>query len=281
MDGERYHADAGVPMARAATETQKAGPDGPGVRAGDPGHGRRRGLGERRGARLRHGVRPRVRHGPRSPTARRPCCRSRSSGSRYRHSRFKDADAGAISPAEIVLGAVFRLRAADPDDDQGAPRRHPPLAAGAPAAGHPVRGLVFRNPPGDSAGRLIDVARPQGLPCRRRGRVREARQLHRQRRSTGPPPTSAGSPSTSATQVRAAPRHRPRVRDRVRRRLVRTDARGDRLMPRSTAAGPRSRRDARRGGPGRPVGRARRVDRVGVGDRRRARGVRVSRWRPG
>ena len=48
-----YTAESGVPMARAATETQKAGLLGPRVRPGDPGHRRRRGVGERRGARER------------------------------------------------------------------------------------------------------------------------------------------------------------------------------------------------------------------------------------
>ena len=48
-------------------------------------------------------------------------------------------------------------------------REHQPGGANA--------GSVFRNPPGDSAGRLIDAAGLQGAARRRRGRVREARQL--------------------------------------------------------------------------------------------------------
>ena len=64
LDGDRYVAESGVPMARAATETQKAGLTGPRVRAGDPGHGRRRRLGERGRARERRGGDPRVGPGP-------------------------------------------------------------------------------------------------------------------------------------------------------------------------------------------------------------------------
>jgi UDP-N-acetylmuramate dehydrogenase len=78
-------------------------------------------------------------------------------GFSYRHSRFKDAAHGAAGPDEIVLAAVFQLQPADPaaiksrlDDIRRWRREHQPL-------GIPSAGSVFRNPPGDSAGRLIDA----------------------------------------------------------------------------------------------------------------------------
>jgi UDP-N-acetylmuramate dehydrogenase len=78
-------------------------------------------------------------------------------GFSYRHSRFKDAGHDAAGPAEIVMSAAFRLRAADPteirdrlDEIRRWRREHQPL-------GIPSAGSVFRNPPEDSAGRLIDA----------------------------------------------------------------------------------------------------------------------------
>jgi UDP-N-acetylmuramate dehydrogenase len=75
----------------------------------------------------------------------------------YRHSRFKDAAHGVSGPDEIVLAAVFQLQPADPavikarlDDIRRWRREHQPL-------GIPSAGSVFRNPPGDSAGRLVDA----------------------------------------------------------------------------------------------------------------------------
>jgi UDP-N-acetylmuramate dehydrogenase len=71
-------------------------------------------------------------------------------GFRYRQSRFKD------SPDEVILAATFRLVPDDPaaitgrlDEIRRWRREHQPL-------GIPSAGSVFRNPPGDSAGRLID-----------------------------------------------------------------------------------------------------------------------------
>ena len=161
LDGERYHADAGVPMARAATETQRAGLTGleyglaiPGTVGGA--------VWANAGA-----------NGSDTATVLESATVLLADGTEavlpvdelgfaYRHSRFKDANAGAISPAEIVLGAVFRLRAADPaeikarlDDIRSWRREHQPL-------GIPSAGSVFRNPPGDSAGRLIDVVGLKG-----------------------------------------------------------------------------------------------------------------------
>ena len=78
----------------------------------------------------------------------------------YRDSRLKHW------PAEVVLAATFKLEPADPatiaarlDDIRRWRREHQPL-------GIPSAGSTFRNPPGDSAGRIIDSL---GLKGRRRG----------------------------------------------------------------------------------------------------------------
>jgi UDP-N-acetylmuramate dehydrogenase len=155
VEGERYHADAGVPMARAATETQAAGLSGleyglaiPGTVGGA--------VWANAGA-----------HGSDTASVLESATVLLADGSEavlpvadlgfgYRHSRFKDANAGAVSPAEVILGAVFHLRTGDPaeikarlDDIRRWRREHQPL-------GIPSAGSVFRNPPGDSAGRLVD-----------------------------------------------------------------------------------------------------------------------------
>jgi UDP-N-acetylmuramate dehydrogenase len=72
----------------------------------------------------------------------------------YRHS--------AIGPTEVVTGATFRVEPVDPAacEAQVAEvvrwrREHQPGGANA--------GSVFRNPPGDSAGRLIDASGLKGL----------------------------------------------------------------------------------------------------------------------
>jgi UDP-N-acetylmuramate dehydrogenase len=162
FEGERYVAEAGVPMARAATETGRAGLTGlefglaiPGTvggavwaNAGAHGSdvaavlesadvlladGREERLG---GADLRFG---------------------------YRDSRFKHAD----GPAEVVLSATFRLTPASAtevrdrlDEIRHWRQAHQPL-------GLASAGSVFRNPAdGPAAGLLIDRA---GLKGRRIG----------------------------------------------------------------------------------------------------------------
>ena len=159
VDGERYHAEAGVPMARAATETQGAGLAGleyglaiPGTVGGA--------VWANAGA-----------HGSDTAGVLESATVLMGDGSErgmpvdelglsYRHSRFKEAaegDGGRVGPAEIVLSAVFRLRPAPPaeirarlDEIRRWRREHQPL-------GIPSAGSVFRNPPGESAGRLIDT----------------------------------------------------------------------------------------------------------------------------
>lgn len=186
VDGERYRAEAGVPMARAATETQQAGLAGleyglaiPGtvggaVWANAGAHGSdTAGVLESAIVLLADGS---ERELPADEL-----------GFGYRDSRFKSAaEAGPrgrapagdphraldvateppTGPAEIVLAATFHLRSADADEIRARldeirrwRREHQPL-------GIPSAGSVFRNPPGDSAGRLIDAL---GLKGRRIG----------------------------------------------------------------------------------------------------------------
>jgi UDP-N-acetylmuramate dehydrogenase len=149
IEGDRYVAESGVPMARAATETQKAGLTGlefglaiPGTvggavwaNAGAHDHDVAAVL-ESADLLLEDGPEARV------PVA--------DLELRYRDSRLKHR------PAEVVLGATFRLAPADPatiagrlDEIRRWRREHQPL-------GIPSAGSTFRNPPGDSAGRLID-----------------------------------------------------------------------------------------------------------------------------
>ena len=162
IEGTRYVADAGVPMARAATETQKAGLSGlefglaiPGTvggavwaNAGAHGAEVARTI-ESADVLLADGTERRL--------------AAEELGLRYRDSRFK-ADAGA---GELVLAARFNLEAAPEaeikarlDDIRHWRQAHQPL-------GQASSGSVFRNPDtGPSAGELIDRA---GLKGRRVG----------------------------------------------------------------------------------------------------------------
>ena len=135
VDGDRYVAAAGVPMARAATETQKAGLSGlefglaiPGtvggaVWANAGAHGSDVAAVLESADVLRaDGTEARV------PAA--------ELGLAYRDSRFKHQEDPATR--EIILGATFHLVPGAGRGDPRAPRRHPTLAAGPPAAGGPV-----------------------------------------------------------------------------------------------------------------------------------------------
>ena len=174
VEGERYIAQAGVPMARAATETQKAGLTGLEFGLADPGHGRRRGVGECRRPRRRRGGDPGV--GDRPPggrlggDARRPGPRARLSRQPVQ-ARNGRADPGGHVPAD-------RRRSRD---DQGTPRRHPPLAPGAPAAGAAVGRIGVPQPAPGVGGSPDRRGGAQGHAHRRCRRLAEARELHRQR----------------------------------------------------------------------------------------------------
>ena len=160
VDGQAYVAEAGVPMARAATETQRAGLTGlefglaiPGsaggaVWANAGAHGADvRAVLESADVLLADGSEARL------PAA--------ELGLGYRESRFKHPSGD--EPGEVVLGARFHLEPASADEIKARlddirhwRQAHQPL-------GLPSAGSVFRNPDGDSAGRLIDAAGLKGL----------------------------------------------------------------------------------------------------------------------
>ena len=159
-----------------------------------------------------------------------------------------------------MVAATFALSPADPDtikarlDDIRRWRQaHQPI-------GLPSAGSVFRNPAGDSAGRLIEAAGLKGL--RIGGAVvseKHANFIVNDQKGT------AGDVRRLAEHVRAEiharARRGARLRDRVRRRLVRLGG-----EPRDVVVATAGRRAARRA-----LGRARRVGRVRDGRRRGAR----------
>lgn len=166
VDGIRYHAEAGVPMARAATETQRAGLTGLEYGLAIPGTvggavWANAGAHEHDTASVLESATVLLADGAERELA------GAELGFGYRHSRFKATATGqggtvgtaaTGGPAEIVLAATFLLEPADPvmiaarlDEIRRWRRQHQPL-------GIPSAGSVFRNPPDDSAGRLIDAA---------------------------------------------------------------------------------------------------------------------------
>jgi UDP-N-acetylmuramate dehydrogenase len=155
FDGERYIAEAGVPMARAATETQKQGLTGlefglaiPGT-VGGATWANAGAHDADMAAVLESADILRVD----GTEARMPVAELELA---YRDSRLKHA------PGDVALSATFQLRPAEPpviagrlDDIRRWRREHQPL-------GLPSAGSVFRNPVGDSAGRLIEEAGLKG-----------------------------------------------------------------------------------------------------------------------
>ena len=159
IDGERLMAEAGVQMARAATEAQKAGLTGLEFGLAIPGtvggavwanagahEGDIAGVIESASVLAADGTEGSL--------------DVADLGFAYRDSRFKHVAAGA--PPELVMDATFHLAPADPaaiaaslDEIRTWRRTHQPL-------GIPSAGSVFRNPPGDSAGRLIEAAGLKG-----------------------------------------------------------------------------------------------------------------------
>ena len=190
-------------------------PRRPRVRPRDPGHRGRRRLGERGRPRERHGAGARVRHAAPAPTGPRPCFPPPSSASPTATAASRTRAASRLGPGEIVLSAVFHLRPADPgeiksrlDEIRRWRREHQPL-------GIPSAGSVFRNPPGDSAGRLIDALGLKGLRIGgavvsekhanfivndRAGTAADVRRLAEHVRAAGPRPATASSwPSRSSS----------------------------------------------------------------------------------
>jgi UDP-N-acetylmuramate dehydrogenase len=159
FDGQRYTAEAGVPMARAATETQRAGLTGLEFGLAIPGSvggavWANAGAHESDVAAILVSARVLGSDGTESVVP------AGELGLAYRDTRLKHPPADG--PAELVVEATFRLTPADPDtiksrlDDIRRWRQaHQPL-------GLPSAGSVFRNPPGDSAGRLIDATGLKG-----------------------------------------------------------------------------------------------------------------------
>jgi UDP-N-acetylmuramate dehydrogenase len=159
VDGDRYTAEAGTPMARAATESQKASLTGLEFGLAIPGSvggavWANAGAHEADIAGVLVSARVLDAEGQEAivPAA--------ELGLAYRDSRLKHGAPGAAP--ELVLEATFQLSPADPDvikarlDDIRRWRQaHQPL-------GLPSAGSVFRNPADDSAGRLIEEAGLKG-----------------------------------------------------------------------------------------------------------------------
>ena len=163
VDGTRYTAEAGIQMARAATETQAAGLTGlefglaiPGTLGGAVWANA--GAHEADVAAVLDTARLLAADGTESIV---PAAELRFG---YRDSRLKHPPLGG--PGELVIDATFALSPADPatikarlDEIRRWRQAHQPI-------GLPSAGSVFRNPVGDSAGRLIEAA---GLKGRRIG----------------------------------------------------------------------------------------------------------------
>ena len=155
VDGSTYTAAAGVPMARAATETQKAGLTGLEFGLAIPGSvggavWANAGAHEADVAAVLQSARIL------DASGREEIVPAHELELQYRDSRFKR------QRDDLVLEATFELEPADPDtikarlDDIRRWRQaHQPL-------GLPSAGSVFRNPAGDSAGRLIEAAGLKG-----------------------------------------------------------------------------------------------------------------------
>jgi UDP-N-acetylmuramate dehydrogenase len=163
VDGDRYVAEAGVAMARAATETQKAGLTGLEFGLAIPGS-----VGgavwANAGAHESDIASVVVEARIIDAAGTEVILPAADLAFAYRDSRFKHGPAD--QPPELVIDATFALAAADPeliktrlDDIRRWRQAHQPL-------GLPSAGSVFRNPEGDSAGRLIEAA---GLKGRRIG----------------------------------------------------------------------------------------------------------------
>ncbi len=160
VDGERFVAESGVQMARAATEAQRAGLTGLEFGLAIPGTvggavWANAGAHDSDVAAILDTARVLAADGSEAVV---PASELAFS---YRDSRFKHGAPGA--DADLILEATFRLSPAEPeaikerlDEIRRWRQAHQPI-------GLPSAGSVFRNPPGDSAGRLIEAAGLKGL----------------------------------------------------------------------------------------------------------------------
>ena len=71
--------------------------------------------------------------------------------------------ARGLLPGEVVLAARFALRPADPAEVRAAIERHLAHRRATQPLDQPSFGSVFKNPPGERAGRLIELAGLKGL----------------------------------------------------------------------------------------------------------------------
>ena len=160
-NGTSYTAESGVQMARAATESQRAGLTGlefglaiPGTVGGA--------VWANAGAHDADiaGVLASARVLDADGTER--IVPAGELGFAYRDSRFKRPSSDPAAPRDVVIEATFELVGADPeaikarlDEIRHWRQAHQPL-------GLPSAGSVFRNPDADSAGRLIETAGLKG-----------------------------------------------------------------------------------------------------------------------
>jgi UDP-N-acetylmuramate dehydrogenase len=154
IDGFTLTADAGLPLARAATIAQKAGLTGLEFGLAIPGTvgGAVWANAGAHGADVAGVLESVTVMGADGVVTIRPVADLAMS---YRESHFKSTD-------DLILTATFRLASADPatikanlEEIRAWRREHQPLNL-------PSAGSVFRNPAGDSAGRLIDACGLKG-----------------------------------------------------------------------------------------------------------------------
>ena len=269
VEGDRYIAEVGRADGPGRDRDPGGGPVRARVRPGDPGHGRRGRVGERRGARV--GRRGRSSSSALVMTADGTESRLDGGGSGARLSR---------QPAEASRPRVSRgrrdrdvpaRRPASPedirqrlDDIRHWRQAHQPL-------GLPSAGSYFRNPPGDSAGRLIEEA---GLKGRRIGGAsvseKHANFLDQRQEGHGDrrPEPGRGRPGRGRPAI-GRPSSRPRWSSSATgarttgARPAPMGGRGERAAGDRARSGRRARRPASDRRPARrSVGRARRLGRV-------------------
>ena len=168
IEGERLIADAGLPLARAATLAYGAGLSGLEFGLAIPGTvgGAVWGNAGAHGADVAGTLESVTVLAADGAIVEEP---AGALSLAYRHSRLKhgagdtSGTPGGEGSGELILMATFRLRPADPtemkvrlSEIRSWRREHQPLS-------QPSAGSVFRNPPGDSAGRLIDSCGLRGI----------------------------------------------------------------------------------------------------------------------